>query len=65
MRRLVRETHPSSSHCAASIYLPRRGRAQEIGSMPGNFQLSVDELVKECEAVQALGIGGVILRHSR
>ncbi|MCU1257976.1 MAG: porphobilinogen synthase [Bryobacterales bacterium] len=29
--------------------------------MPGNYQLSVDELITECEEVQALGIGGVIL----
>lgn len=29
--------------------------------MPGNFQLSVDELVKECAEVQRLGLGGVIL----
>ena len=29
--------------------------------MPGNFQLSIDELVKECEVVHSLGIGGVIL----
>ena len=29
--------------------------------MPGNFQLSVDELVQECAEVKALGIGGVIL----
>jgi porphobilinogen synthase len=29
--------------------------------MPGNYQLSVDELVKECAGVRSLGIGGVIL----
>ena len=29
--------------------------------MPGNYQLSIDELVKECEEAHALGIGGVIL----
>ena len=29
--------------------------------MPGNYQLSIDELVKECAEVQSLGIGGVIL----
>ena len=29
--------------------------------MPGNFQLSIDELVKECEATFGLGVGGVIL----
>jgi len=34
---------------------------QPISSMPGNFQLSVDELVKEAEEVAALGIGGIIL----
>jgi porphobilinogen synthase len=34
---------------------------KEIGAMPGNYQLSIDELVTECEEVQALGIGGVIL----
>jgi len=29
--------------------------------MPGNYQMSIDELVKECEEVESLGIGGVIL----
>jgi len=29
--------------------------------MPGNYQMSIDELVKECAEVQSLGIGGVIL----
>jgi porphobilinogen synthase len=29
--------------------------------MPGNFQLSIDEIVRECEEVKALGIGGVML----
>jgi porphobilinogen synthase len=29
--------------------------------MPGNYQLSIDELVKECAEVESLGIGGIIL----
>jgi porphobilinogen synthase len=29
--------------------------------MPGNFQLSIDQFVRECEEARALGIGGVIL----
>ncbi len=29
--------------------------------MPGNAQLSIDELLKECNEVQRLGIGGIIL----
>lgn len=37
------------------------GKRREISSMPGNYQLSIDEAVKECEQARALGIGGVIL----
>lgn len=40
---------------------PGEGVRREIGSMPGNFQLSVDQLMPECEEVLALGVGGVIL----
>jgi porphobilinogen synthase len=29
--------------------------------MPNNYQMSIDEIVKECAEVEALGIGGVIL----
>lgn len=29
--------------------------------MPGNFQLSIDEFVRECEEVNSLGIGGIIV----
>jgi porphobilinogen synthase len=29
--------------------------------MPGNFQMSVDEVVRECAEAKSLGIGGVIL----
>ncbi len=41
--------------------LAGRGSGKPIGSMPGNYQLSIDELVKECEGILALGIGGVML----
>lgn len=40
---------------------PGEGVRREIGSMPGNFQLSADQLMAECEEVLALGVGGVIL----
>ncbi len=29
--------------------------------MPGNYQLSIDELIKECAEAYSLGIGGIIL----
>src|SRR5262249_10897043 len=34
---------------------------KEVSSMPGVFQMSVDETVRECAAVKALGIPAVIL----
>jgi len=40
---------------------PGEGVKREIGAMPGNYQMSVDEIVKECAEVERLGIGGVIL----
>jgi porphobilinogen synthase len=62
MRRLVRETHLEPSQFILPFFVcPGEGVRKEISSMPGNHQLSVDEVVKECEAAQALGIGGVIL----
>ena len=62
MRRLVRETHLEPSQLVLPLFTcPGEGVRKEISSMPGNYQLSVDQLVKECEAVHALGLGGVIL----
>src|ERR1035438_8930472 len=62
IRDLVRETHVQASQFILPLFVcPGEGVRREIGSMPGNYQLSIDELVKECTEVQALGIGGVIL----
>ncbi len=62
MRALVRETHLEPSQFILPLFIcPGEGIRREISSMPGNYQLSVDEFVKECEEVHALGIGGVIL----
>ena len=62
MRQLVRETHLEPSQFVLPLFVcPGEGLRKAIGSMPGNFQLSVDELVKECESAHKLGVGGVIL----
>src|SRR6202451_4308632 len=62
MRRLVRENHLEPSQFVLPLFVvPGEGVRKPISSMPGNFQLSTDELVKECESAHALGIGGVIL----
>src|SRR6185312_15749324 len=62
MRRLVRETHLEPSQLVLPLFVcPGEGVRKAISSMPGQAQLSIDQLVKECEAVHALGVGGVIL----
>ena len=62
MRRLVRETHLEPSQFILPLFaVEGEGIRREIGSMPGNYQLSVDELVKECETTRSLGVGGVML----
>jgi porphobilinogen synthase len=62
MRSLVRETH---LHPGALIYplfiCPGEGIRKEIGSMPGVFNLSIDEAIKEAEACASLGLGGLLL----
>ena len=62
MRSLVRETH---LHPGALIYplflCEGEGIRREVSSMPGVFNLSIDEAVKEAEACAALGLGGLLL----
>jgi porphobilinogen synthase len=62
IRRLVRETRLEPENFIYPLFLVSgEGRRREISSMPGNYQLSIDEAVKECEEARALGIGGVLL----
>jgi porphobilinogen synthase len=62
MRKLVREAQLEPTDFILPLFAcPGEGVRREISSMPGNFQLSIDEIVKECAEVHRLGIGGVIL----
>src|SRR5438552_18117521 len=62
LRNLVRETQLEPSDFVLPLFaVPGKGVRREISSMPGNYQLSIDELVKECAGAHSLGIGGVIL----
>jgi len=62
LRSLVRETHLRPSQFILPLFVcPGEGVRREIGAMPGNYQLSVDQLVEECREAASLGIGGVIL----
>ena len=62
MRSLVRETHLHPNALIYPVFLcPGEGVRKEISSMPGVFNLSIDEAVKEAEACAALGLGGLLL----
>jgi porphobilinogen synthase len=62
LRNLVRETRLEPSQFVLPLFVvPGEGVRREIGAMPGNYQMSIDETVKECAVVQSLGIGGIIL----
>jgi porphobilinogen synthase len=62
LRNLVRETPLDPADFILPLFTcPGEGVRREISSMPGNAQLSVDNLVKECAEAERLGIGGVIL----
>ena len=62
LRSLVRETRLAPSQLIYPLFLcPGERVRKEVGSMPGVFNLSLDEAVKEAEACAALGIGGLLL----
>ena len=62
LRRMVRETRLSSSNLIYPLFVTEgRDRRQEISSMPGQYRVSADLLVKEAAEVKLLGIPAVIL----
>lgn len=62
IRGLVRETRLSTDGLVYPMFVcPGSGVRNEISSMPGCFQQSVDKLVEECREVESLGIPAVIL----
>ena len=62
IRSLVRETRLSADMFIYPLFVvPGEGQRREVGSMPGVFQLSVDEIVREAAAAKAEGIPGVLL----
>ena len=62
LRALVRETSLDPGDLIYPIFLcPGEGVRKPVGSMPGVFNLSVDEAVKEAEEVAGLGVAGLLL----
>src|SRR6201995_2097245 len=62
MRSLVREVHLHPGSLIYPLFIcPGEGVRREISSMPGVFNLSVDEAMKEVEEAARLGLGGLLL----
>ncbi|MGZ4814885.1 MAG: porphobilinogen synthase [Terriglobales bacterium] len=62
MRNLVRETRLTPDAFVYPLFVcPGEGVRKEVRSMPGVFNLSVDEAVREARAVKSLGIPSIIL----
>src|SRR4051812_4104690 len=62
IRSLVRETRLSADQFLYPLFIVEGQRVRrEVPSMPGVFQLSVDEAVSETEAARAEGVPGVLL----
>jgi porphobilinogen synthase len=61
LRALVRETTLEPGDLIYPLFLcPGEGIRREISSMPGVFNMSVDEAVREAEEAANLGIGGLL-----
>lgn len=62
LRSLVRETSLEVNDLIMPLFVrPGKGIKNEITSMKGNYQMSVDVLVKEVKELEGLGVPGVIL----
>jgi len=62
LRRLVRETHLQVDNLLFPCFVVEgRGIKKEIAAMPGNYHLSIDNLLGEVAEVAALGIPGILL----
>ena len=62
LRNLVRETVLTSNDFIYPLFVKEGNRIKnEISSMPGVFQMSIDEIVKECAYIRTIGLNSVIL----
>jgi len=62
LRALVRETAVAPGDLIYPLFLCHgEGVRRPIGSMPGVFNLSIDEAVREAEEAARLGLGGLLL----
>lgn len=62
LRSLVRETTLSTDDFIYPLFVRSgEGIKKEISSMPGVFQMSIDEILKECAVLQKMELNSIIL----
>src|SRR5436305_1708969 len=62
LRSMVRETHLTPASFVYPMFVcPGEGVRKEVRSMPGVYNLSVDEAVREAREAHGLGVPAVIL----
>ena len=62
IRSLIRETTLSTDDFIAPLFaIPGKNKKKEIISMPGQYQMSVEEIAKEVKSLWSLGIKSIIL----
>ncbi|MDQ7043008.1 MAG: porphobilinogen synthase, partial [Sulfurimonas sp.] len=62
LRSLVRETQVNVEDFIYPLFIRSgEGIKTEVASMPGVFQMSIDEVLKECEELKSLGIYSILL----
>ena len=62
LRDLVQETTLNKEDFIYPLFIKSgTGYKKEIESMPGVFQMSIDEILKECDALKKLGLYSIIL----
>lgn len=62
LRDLLQETHLSVNDFIYPLFIKSgEGIKKEVSSMPGVYQMSIDEATKECDELKSLGIKSIIL----
>jgi porphobilinogen synthase len=62
LRSLVQETTLNSNDFIYPLFVKEGvGIKTEVSSMPGVFQMSIDEIIKECGYIKTLGLKSIIL----
>jgi porphobilinogen synthase len=62
IRDMFRETSLSKNDFIYPLFIVEGGNVKkEIGSMPGQFQMSIDNILRECEELGNLGIRSILL----